>query len=124
MRPRTLVPPHVESLSASQAGVVAVRQLLDAGITRRVIHRWSQDWIRVAEGLYATTPPSWHSVLWAGLLRAGAGGVAGGAAALFLHGVLPDVPRTIDVWSPSAREDFSTPIGRVECPVPRKPCPW
>lgn len=97
----------IRALVARQAGVVSTRQLLDAGLTRAVVHRMSSDWDRVSPGIHLTAAPAWESAVWAGLLRGGKAAAIGAEAAAHLYDAVRDAPTTIPVWVPERRSDFS-----------------
>ncbi|MDO5677947.1 MAG: hypothetical protein Q4G35_10630 [Propionibacteriaceae bacterium] len=86
--------------------MLTTRQMLDGGLSRSVIRRLTGPWIKLMNGLYCTSPPTWHSAAWAGLLAGGPTGKLGGAAALFLDGVLRDPPQLITAWSSEARANL------------------
>lgn len=108
MRTRIPIPRHIESRIKDQSGVISVKQLVDAGVSRKVIERWRRNWTCITDGLYTTSEITWDTTLWAGLLRAGPDGVAGGAAAAHLHSAVIDPPTTIHIWSPLPKHSFST----------------
>ncbi|NLE98935.1 MAG: hypothetical protein GX596_13245, partial [Propionibacterium sp.] len=73
----------------------------------KVVERLAQTWERPTQGVFLAAPPTWRSAVWAGLLSGGDDSVVGEAAAAHLHGVLRDAPRTVTIWTPSARRDFT-----------------
>ena len=107
MYARQDLPPKLANLAASQAGILTTAQMIDGGLTRAVIRRLTAPWTRLMCGLYSTSPPTWHSAVWAGLLAGGKSAAAGGAAALYLHEVLRDPPSLVTVWSTEARMNLS-----------------
>lgn len=98
MPPRTELPARATLLLKEQAGVITTAQLCATGLSHRVIGRLVSPLLQVATGVYVQPPVTWHAAVWAGLLRAGAEGVVGGAGAIFLHGGLRDAPDEILVW--------------------------
>lgn len=74
----------------------------------------SQLWHRVSEGIYLVGEPSFEAAVEAGLQRAGADAVLGGAAAAWCWGLIPDQPRTILIWAPGHRTGFSVGKWRIE----------
>lgn len=97
MRPRQHLSSSLTALAKQQAGVLTTRQLLDGGFSRGVIHRMAKDWLQPAHGLYLTSPPTWQSAAWAGVLKGGPDAVVGGQAAAHLHDLLVDPPNHIVV---------------------------
>jgi hypothetical protein len=99
---------RIDDLAAAQDGVVARGQLLGIGLTpaqaRAAVdaHRWR----RLHHGVYATFtgPVPDRARLWAAVLRAGAGAVAGPTASLWLAGLVEVLPDRVDVCVPAARE--------------------
>jgi Transcriptional regulator, AbiEi antitoxin len=90
-----------------QEGVVTRRQALDAGISPEVIRSRlaTGRWQRLSSGVYATIsgPLTEPARLWAALLRAGPGAVAGPSATLWLAGALDRPPDPWDVVIPVER---------------------
>lgn len=107
MRSRIDIPDELHKLSHHQGGVLTAAQLVDGGLSRRVIHRMSQQWQRLGNGLFALTAPTWESAAWAGILRGGEHAVLSGDAACYLHGFLRDEPSTLSVWTPTAHQSFT-----------------
>jgi Protein of unknown function (DUF559) len=87
--------------------VVSRPQLLAAGMTHSKIRAClaAGRWQRISPGVYATFtgPLSHRARLWAALLRAGDGAVAGPQATLWLVGVRDRPPDPLDVVVPVAR---------------------
>lgn len=106
MHRRSKFPRTLTALCDDQAGVVAVHQLLAAGLTRKVIRRMADGWDRLSEGIYLTRAPTWTSAVWAGLLRAGTIGALSGQAGAYLNGALRDEPPEVMIWIPWARRQF------------------
>ncbi|SHJ97247.1 hypothetical protein SAMN02745244_03678 [Tessaracoccus bendigoensis DSM 12906] len=113
MLSRTPLPDAVTRLIRDQCGVVMIAQLLDGGLTRQVCRRLTASWARIAPGLYIDGSVSFESAAWAGVLRAGPGGVVGADAAAYLNGVLRDPPAEVIVWSPSTPRPFAVEGWRV-----------
>jgi hypothetical protein len=95
------------ALAGEQAGVIARRQLLALGLTpaqaRAAVE--AGRWQRLLPGAYLTHtgPAPEPARLWAAVLAAGAGAVVGPPGTLWLKGLLPDLPPTIEVWVPHRR---------------------
>jgi len=86
-----------------QAGVLGRRQLIEGGLSARVIDRMLASELLVAftPGLYTRGgPPCWLGRAWAGLLIGGPMAVIGMEAAGHLHGLLGYEPQEITVYSP------------------------
>lgn len=97
-----------------QAGVVTTAQLLDGGLTRRVIARLASSWEQPCKGIHITGPKSWTATAWAGLLKGGDRATLGGQAAAFLHAALRDAPEIVEVWTPGARTGFTVGAWHVD----------
>jgi hypothetical protein len=101
-------PTAVDALAATQAGVVARAQLLALGLTcaqaRAAVD--AGRWKRLHPGVYATFtgPAPEPARVWAAVLRAGRGAVAGSRTSLWLCGLLDHLPSPLDVCVPAARE--------------------
>lgn len=113
MHPRQSLPGDVLSLLRRQAGAITTAQLMEGGISRRVLHRLSAAWLQPARGIHVVGPPGWLTAVWAGALQAGMGGVVGAAASCFLHGVVRDEPDFVVVWAPGDRRDMQVGRWRV-----------
>jgi very-short-patch-repair endonuclease len=78
-------------LAASQAGMLARRQLLTSGFDDQyVAHQIAAErWRMVSDVVVSTTtgPLSREQLMWAGVLHAGAGSAVGGLTALEVHGL-------------------------------------
>ena len=100
----TPLPCTLMQLAAQQAGVLTVAQITASGLSYDVIRRlrWN-GWHRLGQGIVCAVEPTWESALWAGLLRGGDGAVAGGEAALRLHGITRGDPTLIPIWLPRGR---------------------
>lgn len=105
---------EIRRLAAEQSGVVARRQLLELGLTAAQA-RAALDagrWQSVLPGVYLThrgalTP---EGRVWAAVLAAGAGAVAGPRSTLWLNGLLDALPEVVDVWVPQSRH-ITAPAG-------------
>lgn len=106
MYARQELPSSLRQLAQRQAGILRTRQMLDDGLSRAAIRRLTQPWIRLMNGLYCTAPPTWASGVWAGLLAGGDSSAVGGAAALYLEGILRDPPPLITAWSTESRANL------------------
>ena len=98
--PRTKLPAAIRALANRQSGVVSVPQLLDHGVSRRVISRLVADQTlsRVVRGVYAFSPPTWAQQVWVGVLLGGSNCVIGGLAAARIHGLTDEEPPVIDCY--------------------------
>jgi predicted amino acid-binding ACT domain protein len=87
------------ALAAEQDGIVARQQLLACGLSPGAARREivARRWRRLYPGVYATFsgPVPDRAQIWAALLRAGPGAVAGHRTALWLAGVIDDRPGVI-----------------------------
>jgi len=97
----------VAALAREQAGVVSRRQLIALGLSPAQA-RTELDtgrWQSLHVGVYATftgpVPPL--AALWAALLRAGPGAVAGPRSSLWLSGLLDRPPSPFDIDIPATR---------------------
>src|SRR5919112_5316723 len=94
----------VRDLCQRQAGAIARRQALDAGLTRSQVRHAvrSGRWRTLHPGVYATFtgPLPFATRLWAGLLHAGPSAVASHESAGYLQGLVDGEPRTVDVSVP------------------------
>jgi hypothetical protein len=101
------IPVAAASIAEWQSGAVSRSQLLDAGLSRKIIAaqlnrgRWQQ----LYWGVYAvfTGPPPRETHLWAALLRAGPGAVLSHLSAAELHGLIDYPGESIFVTVPAAR---------------------
>ncbi len=102
--PRAELPPSLIRLADAQAGVLARRQILQAGVSASVAARWTRKWSRLGRGTFFVSPAGiatqtpWAARLWAGILM-GQGNlrdpdgpplaepVIGGLAAAVVHGL-------------------------------------
>jgi hypothetical protein len=74
----------------------------DAASERMLREGW---WRHLARGIYQTAPtdPTWDGLAWAGVLIGGNRARLGPAASAFLHNLIEDAPRPIDVLVPVGR---------------------
>ena len=101
------IPASAVPIAQWQSGAVSRRQLLDAGLTSKLITsrlkrgRWQQ----LYWGVYAvfTGPPPRETWLWAALLRAGPGAALSHLTAAELHGLIDHPGESIFVTVPSTR---------------------
>ena len=101
------IPAAAAPIAQWQSGAVSRQQLLDAGLTTKLITarlkrgRWQQ----LYRGVYAvfTGPPPRETWLWAALLRAGPGAVLSHLTAAELHGLIDHPGESIFVTVPSTR---------------------
>ena len=98
---RTILPEPLRRRARTQAGVLTTAQLTAAGVSRAVIRGLTgRGWVHIAHGIVCFRRPTWESLLWSGLLRGGAGAVAGAEAATHLHGITRREPGRIVIWLP------------------------
>jgi predicted transcriptional regulator of viral defense system len=99
-------------LAQWQAGAISRPQLLDAGLSDRVIRRRLERrrWQQLCWGVYAVFngPVGRDTWLWAAVLRAGEGAVLSHQTAAELHGLIDSPAETISVTIPSTRR-IATP---------------
>ncbi|MDO5676053.1 MAG: type IV toxin-antitoxin system AbiEi family antitoxin domain-containing protein [Propionibacteriaceae bacterium] len=107
MYPRQQLPDALVKRAEDQAGVLTTSQLIDGGLSRRVISRMSRDWVPVAQGLHLLGPPSFDAAVWAGVLRGGPRAVVGGRAAGYLSKIIRDEPEEVLVWAPIPRNPLA-----------------
>lgn len=100
MYTRNSLPAHLLALSEHQSGVLHHTQLTE--LSTGTLRRLRDKWVVFGNGLFCVHSPSWSSVAWAGLLRAGTGSVLGGVAASHLHGFQQSAPNNITVWVPGS----------------------
>jgi hypothetical protein len=104
-------------LADEQAGVVSRSQLLALGLTGSAVaaRLASGRWTRLLPGVYATftgpVPP--NARVWAAVLYAGPPAAVGGAAALWLWGVVPGAPEVVTICVPATRRVRDQPGVRV-----------
>lgn len=106
MHPRQDLPASLAALAGQRAGVVASREVLDAGISPNSLVRLGRSWTRLASGLWCLESPTWESMAWAGVLRGGGTAVIGGEAAAYLHGLVRTPPATLTCWAARHPEPF------------------
>lgn len=109
---------EVAALAARQAGVVARRQLLALGVSRRIVRRnvRTRRWARAHPETYVvfTGPMPPMTRVWAALLYAGEQAVACHETAAWLDGLRPALPDTVEVCVPHGhRHRGSRPGVRV-----------
>ncbi|WP_158220464.1 type IV toxin-antitoxin system AbiEi family antitoxin domain-containing protein [Kineosporia sp. A_224] len=93
--------------SRSQCGVVSRAQARECGLSTRQVD-WlvaSGRWVRLLPAVFVvhTGPLPAEARVWAALLYAGPGAVAGGRTALWLGGVVDDAPPATTVCVPAER---------------------
>jgi predicted transcriptional regulator of viral defense system len=102
------VPSPAASIARSQSGAVSRPQLLDAGLSSKLIKARLKRgrWQRLHWGVYAvfTGPVPRETWLWAALLRAGPGAVLSHLTAAELHGLIDYPGESIYVTVPSTRK--------------------
>ena len=101
------IPAAAAEIARWQAGAISRRQLLDAGLTSKLIARrlMRGRWQQLYWGVYAvfTGPPPRETWLWAAVLRAGPGAVLSHLTAAELHGLLDAPAEAIFVTVPATR---------------------
>lgn len=121
---RTILPDPLCRRARTQAGVLTTAQLTAAGVSRAVIRGLTgRGWVHIAHGILCFRRPTWESLLWSGLLRGGAGAVAGAEAATHLHGITRREPGRIVIWLPrtSRRVRFAFEGWSIEYRVGERP---
>jgi hypothetical protein len=105
------IPAEVKELAAWQAGAISRRQLLDAGLTAKMIDGRldRRRWQVLHRGVYAvfSGPPGRETRLWAAVLRAGDGAVLSHQTAAELHGLIDSPAETIYLTVPASRRVLS-----------------
>lgn len=102
VRQRAVLTEAAIRLCAAQGGVLARRQLLGLGMSRRVLSRMlAEELLHVVQpGIYARGPEvGWLGRAWSGLIVGGGLSVLGLEAAAFLHRLTRDEPPTIAVFT-------------------------
>ncbi len=98
---------HWSPLAQIQDGAVSRQQMLQLGLTKGRIEALctSGRWQRCFPGVYVTHsgPVSEQTRVWAAVLYAGAGALAGGRTALWLAQALAKAPSRIEVCVPAPR---------------------
>ena len=121
---RTILPEPLRRRARTQAGVLTTAQLTAAGVSRAVIRGLTgRGWVHIAHGIVCFRRPTWESLLWSGLLRGGAGAVAGAETATHLHGITRREPGRIVIWLPrtSRRVRFAFEGWSIEYRVGERP---
>ena len=100
-------PPALTQLAQAQAGVVSRSQICFLGITDAALDRMVRQgwWRQIARGIYYTAPtdPTWNGLAWAGVLIGGHRARLGPEASGFLHNLVDEAPRPVDVLVPVGR---------------------
>ena len=106
MIPRVQPPQILLELAELQAWTLSRAQVLEHGLTDRVISRLLRtQWWAIAPGVYSLRPePGWLGWCWAGLLVGGPGSSLGLAAAAHLHRLIRSPPDRILVWLPEEHQ--------------------
>ena len=101
------IPAAAAELAHWQAGAISRRQLLDAGLSTKLIERrlLRGRWQQLYRGVYAafSGQPARDTWLWAAVLRAGPGAVLSYLTAAELHGLIDAPAEAIFVTVPSTR---------------------
>ena len=75
---RTILPDSLRLRARTQGGVLTAAQLTAAGVSRAAIRGLiGRGLVHIAHGVLCFMRPTWESLLRSGLLRGGAGAVAG-----------------------------------------------
>lgn len=102
-------PSALQHLAEQQHGVLTAQQL--APLSRSALRRFSNDWLRLAKGLYCLAEPTWLSAACAGVARAGPTSSVGSVAAARLHGLHDGEPEEIRVWLPETVSKPALTVG-------------
>ncbi len=101
------IPAAAAEIARWQAGAISRRQLLDAGLSTKLIERrlLRGRWQQLYRGVYAafSGQPARDTRLWAAVLRAGPGAVLSHLTAAELHGLIDAPAEAIFVTVPSTR---------------------
>ena len=104
MHARQPVPRALAALANAQSGVLSREQVIDHDLSRTAIGRMlsSGAWQRLCPGLYFihSVEPTWDALAWGGILLGGPRSRLGPEASGYLHGLLSDPPRPLDVLVP------------------------
>jgi predicted transcriptional regulator of viral defense system len=101
------IPAAAAEIARWQAGAISRRQLLDAGLSTKLIERrlLRGRWQQLYRGVYAvfSGPPGRDTWLWAAVLRAGPGAVLSHLTSAELHGLIDSPVEAIFVTVPPSR---------------------
>jgi len=101
------IPASAGELASWQAGAISRQQLLDAGLTAKmIVSRLNRGrWQVLHRGVYAvySGPPGRETQLWAAVLRAGEGAVLSHQSAAELHGLIDAPAQAIHLTVPASR---------------------
>ncbi len=114
MPPRLQLPAGLRSLTRAQAGVLSVEQMLDHGLTPRVMDRLRDEGTTITRGVVALGRVTWEALAWAGVLRGGPDSALGGAAACHVLRLVRKAPATLTVWHEELRSPFAWRRWRVQ----------
>jgi hypothetical protein len=107
VRARHALPVALIQLADAQAGVVSREQVHLIGVSDAVTERLLREgrWRSISPSIYHTAPsqPTWDGLAWAGVLIGGDGARLGPQASGFLHNLIEDAPRPVDVLIPVGR---------------------
>jgi len=107
VRARRELPLALTEIAEAQAGVISREQVHLLGLSDEVTKRLLRDgrWRPIASGIYHTVPsqPTWQGLAWAGILIGGEAARLGPQASGFLHNLIDEAPRPIDVLIPIGR---------------------
>ncbi|MBC7292377.1 MAG: type IV toxin-antitoxin system AbiEi family antitoxin domain-containing protein [Actinotalea sp.] len=101
------LPSTIRDLARRQDGVVSVAQCVARGVGADAVERRARtgQWVRLHRGVYVTHAgrPTWRAGAWAALLLAGTGAALSHRSAAYVHGIVRDPPRGIEVSVPEPR---------------------
>ena len=107
VRARDQLPIAIAQIAEAQAGVVSREQLRLLNVSKAAMERLLRQgwWRSLAPGIYHTAPsdPTWNGFAWAGVLIGGDGARLGPRASGFLHNLVDEAPRPVDVLVPVGR---------------------
>lgn len=104
MKPTIPVPTDLATIAAAQGGVFTRPQVLASGGCQSLLTRLLRDgsWLRLAQGVYTASEPSFLSLCWAGILLADGPATIGGIAAAHLRGLCSE-PERLTIWGDRSR---------------------
>lgn len=107
VRARHEIPSALTELAEAQAGMISREQVHLLGLSDAVTTRLLRAgrWRLMARGIYYTagTQPTWDGLAWAGVLIGGDAARLGPQASGFLHRLVDEAPRPVDVLVPVGR---------------------
>lgn len=97
---------EVSNIAAKHRGFVSAQQIQAAGLPKLVARSAAlRGWKQIQRGLWYTGDQELGFDQWlqAGLLIGGTEAGVGGAASLFIRGVIAEPPKQIDIWVPGSK---------------------